>query len=312
MFVFDPLHFVWFAAAVFTVLAGYVAVVVVLVGSEPKELPRYAKPLKPLLSHFLGKPPSTPRVRATSRPNEITLRYSSSATSAWNEDVYEVQTDTEDDRIRDELGAGYLRSYWGPQTSYTIGSLPPNHPLKFRVRCVNQRGKSAWSPAVSKRTTSVPHKCGGAEDGYTWNQTNEHVELSIEVPPETTGRALDIQVRPTSLRVYHKVQRVLVFEGELWGRVRSADLVDFVWELEASGSDSGRVLRIELEKTEVAERREDLWPKAVVEGREFDVKMMMWERAWESGGDWQHVVRTEGGKLSVNDVCLDDYVMNKE
>ena len=40
--------------------------------------------------------------------------------------------------------------------------------------------------------------------------------------------------------------------------------------------------------------------------------MMMWERAWESGGDWQHVVRTEGGKLSVNDVCLDDYVMNKE
>ena len=64
-------------------------------------------------------------------------------------------------------------------------------------------------------------------------------ELSIEVPPETTGRALDIQVRPTSLRVYHKVQRVLVFEGELWGRVRSADLVDFVWELEASGSDSG-------------------------------------------------------------------------
>ena len=108
------------------------------------------------------------------------------------------------------------------------------------------------------------------------------------------------------------MQRVLVFEGELWGRVRSADLVDFVWELEASGSDSGRVLRIELEKTEVAERREDLWPKAVVEGREFDVKMMRWERAWESGGDWQHVVRTEGGKLSVNDVCLDDYVMNKE
>ena len=82
----SPERFLAVASVLVTALLGYVAVVVALVGfgrtkGSRSALPVYAKPLKPLLSHFLGKAPKTPRVTTRSKHNEITVEWSGSASA---------------------------------------------------------------------------------------------------------------------------------------------------------------------------------------------------------------------------------------
>ena len=308
-----PEVFVLVAGLVVTVLAGWITAAVVLVrdGTRRRDLPAPFRPLRPVLSHFLGKPPKMPKVRSTARYNRITLDWTCGQTSAWNDDHYEVQTDTEDERIKSELGSEYLRSYYGRLRTYTIGELPPNHALKFRVRSVNQSGKSPWSPVAFARTACVPKKnsCGGRVEWGAWNQTHEFVELLIDVPDATTNKTLTISVKATSIDV--RCERAgNLLRGDLHGPVKSSDLVDWTWELESwrRGDEGGKILRIELEKTRAAERRADLWPRVLRSGLAFDVDLMQWDRAWENNEGWEHVLRSEAGQLRPDQLKLDDYI----
>mmetsp|Transcript_5210 Transcript_5210/g.15619 ORF Transcript_5210/g.15619 Transcript_5210/m.15619 type:complete len:173 (-) Transcript_5210:141-659(-) len=170
---------------------------------------------------------------------------------------------------------------------------------------MNQGGKSPWVE-VDHRTTSIPEKSGGKETDYSWNQTNEYVEITVEVPKTTTSKTLEIEVKGGRLRAYCRKNGRELIEGKIYGPVRSSGLVDFVWELETVGGS--KLLRVELEKTRPAERKTDLWPKALESGLDFDVHLMHWDRAWDNREEWQHVMRSEEGKFSVNNVSLDDYI----
>ena len=88
----SPEDFIMFAGSALTLVLGWITAAVVLVKADAKEIPAWAKPLKPLLSIFLGQVPRTPKVRCSSRHNEIRLDWTCGRSSVWNEDLYEVHS----------------------------------------------------------------------------------------------------------------------------------------------------------------------------------------------------------------------------
>jgi hypothetical protein len=302
---FSPEAFLIGVAVVFTALLGWVGSAIFLVGGgkskSKKALHWSAKPLKPLLAYVLGKEPRSPGlVKVVSGCDNIRLSWTCPTTSVWNENYYEVQMGTPDEGIQKELGSEFVRSYHGRERTYFVDRLPQGITLKFRVRCINQSGTSKWTPLLGS-TTRRPERCGGTDRDYSWNQTNEFVEIVMEVPREITNKNLKIDVKANRIRaecvrmIDANANRVLL-EGMLYKAVKASDLVDWTWELETIGDT--KYLKIELEKSVVAAKKQDLWPRVLEDGLDYDVELMKWEPAWDE--EWRHVMKSEAMRSEAN------------
>jgi hypothetical protein len=87
------------------------------------------------------------------------------------------------------------------------------------------------------------------EDGYTWTQTEEELEVSISLPPDAISKAVQVQCRPQTIEVkYEKEVKLLL---SLFERV---DVDSCTWTLE-TGTDRKKLI-ITIEKSEQA-----LWPR---------------------------------------------------
>ena len=305
---FSPEAFLIGVAVVLTALLCWAGSAVFLVGvgskskSRSKGIPVFAKPLKPLLGYVLGKEPKSPKVKTSCGCDNIKLSWTCPSTSVWNENYYEVQMSTPNEEIKKQLGTEFVRSYHGKERTYSIDRLPQGITLQFRVRCINQSGTSEWT-ALQAGTTRRPERCGGTDKDYSWNQTNEFVEIVMEVPRETTHKNLKIDVKANRIRaecfrMESAEKNKILLEGKLYKTVKASDLVDWTWELETIGD--GKFLRIELEKSLVAAKQTELWPRVLEEGFDYDVSLMKWEPAWDMDG-WRHVMKSEAMRSEAKD-----------
>ena len=100
---------------------------------------------------------------------------------------------------------------------------------------------------------------GGETDKYRWTQTLEEVTIYIYLPDNITSKQLDVQMKPSSLKIGVKGQPLLI-DGTLPKKIKTSESL---WTLESDGPK--RTLQMTLVKVDGMN-----WWNSVIEG---DVKI---------------------------------------
>lgn len=93
------------------------------------------------------------------------------------------------------------------------------------------------------------------ENGYTWKQTEEEIEVVVLVPDGATSKEIDVKFHPQSIKVLYKKESKIALQ--LFERI---DIDSCTWTLDkamvvAGGNDEKRLI-ISMEKQECA-----FWPR---------------------------------------------------
>ena len=96
---------------------------------------------------------------------------------------------------------------------------------------------------------------GGETDKYRWAQTLEEVTVFVKLPDNITSKQLDIQMKPSSLKIGVKGQPPII-DGALHKKIKTSDSL---WTLESDGAK--RTLQLTFVKVDGMN-----WWNCVIEG----------------------------------------------
>lgn len=105
------------------------------------------------------------------------------------------------------------------------------------------------SPATLPKPgeVQVPIGNGGQGPGYVWTQTLSEINAIIVIPPNTRSKDLEVDIKSTSVRVFHRPTKTVLLEDE-YPVGESVDVSESTWTLDET-------LMLLLMK-----RRETWWP----------------------------------------------------
>ena len=128
------------------------------------------------------------------------------------------------------------------------GVAPPGagSPIDVSATTTEENGAAPGAaPAESLWIAQRARIEGRHVSGYTWQETDEDMEISCPLPPGTTKGQVQCQIRPRSLSVGLEGQMPLL-EGALCGRV---EMEGCAWSIETPTSeDVGPILQVLLLK----------------------------------------------------------------
>ncbi len=96
---------------------------------------------------------------------------------------------------------------------------------------------------------------GGETDKYRWSQTLEEVTVFVKLPDNITSKQLDIQMKPSSLKVGIKGQPPII-DGPLYKKIKTSESL---WTLETDGAK--RTLQLTFVKVDGMN-----WWNCIIEG----------------------------------------------
>lgn len=114
--------------------------------------------------------------------------------------------------------------------------------LNHQMQMNEITGSKAGQPSVAGLDASKH------EDGYEWRQTEEELEVTLQLPTETTSKSIKVNFRPTLL----DIQCTSSVSIPLFERI---DVDSGTWTLESSTGGKKKLV-ISVEKAEAA-----LWPR---------------------------------------------------
>lgn len=149
------------------------------------------------------------------------------------------------------------------RTKPTLGNLSikvgadtaPNAAWLQKATMENLEYQTALNSITGKQNETQPAIDGEGgvakrEDGYSWTQTEEELEMVVQTPEGTAAKEVKIKFLPQSMRIQHRGNELLGIK--LFERI---DPDGCTWTLEAS-KDGGKQLVVTMEKVEQA-----LWPR---------------------------------------------------
>ena len=239
---------------------------------------------------------------APAAPVELSWRAvtSSNATLAWK---HTPESFLADDSFELELKKDgtdeWVSVYSGANPSHREKRLDAGSIFSARVRTVNHAGQSAWSEETQFLTRQVPFKNGGRGPclepavaeligketltateneeacAYSWTQTDDEVTISLACPAGCRGRDLEVEFRPTSLKVVHRPSQLTLMEGPLYANVKHTDCY---WDLD----EDECVLTLGLEKSvkadSIALEHTERWSCVVAGHPQIDINIKGEER----------------------------------
>lgn len=120
----------------------------------------------------------------------------------------------------------------------------------------SQREFALMHHVAAERRASVEKNLGDGQlyeiegRGYAWKQTPDELEVHFFGRPLPRGGPVDVQIRPTTLKV--AISGQTVFDDELWSAVRPDDST---WTVEQDG-----ILRVDLQKVPLDPPDLNNWP----------------------------------------------------
>jgi broad specificity phosphatase PhoE/HSP20 family molecular chaperone IbpA len=101
---------------------------------------------------------------------------------------------------------------------------------------------------------------------YQWTQTLESLSITLQLPPGTRGKDLDVDIKQRSLRVSLKRDKQTIVEDELFNRIKEEDST---WSLSEGNLD------IHLEKAQ----RDQWWPHVLIKDPKIDTTKIVPENS---------------------------------
>ena len=196
--------------------------------------------------------------------DRMILSWTAPRSSAWVDDVYELQTlQTHPAAAKGVIAREtWEELYSGSECTFDYQDLPADTTFKFRLRTVNAKGPSEWAVA-SFDTRQVPVDNGGSGPNYRWQQTTSHVRLCIDCRDEMQPRDLYVECSASKLRVYDRGLaggEHLLLEGDFTAGVKADEAA---WALAGDKQTGGQQVVVVAEKQKPTVSKADHWRSAI-------------------------------------------------
>jgi len=204
-----------------------------------------------------------------------TIEWTPTPASFFNRDKFQLHVkEMDSDRTWRELDVDH-------RESFPVTLLDPGTRYRVRVRAYNHKGESPWT---EEKIMITPQKrnpqFGGVGPGYTWTQTEDHINVQVNVPVHIKREHVNFVIKEEYIKV--EVDGCdFTLEGRLCGHV---DPDSSTWELAAPrqyGCDTDRrILILELDKIPYEEDDDNPMPifmwNCIVEGHpKIEIKKYM-------------------------------------
>jgi hypothetical protein len=95
------------------------------------------------------------------------------------------------------------------------------------------------------KKSEIPVGNGGRTDKYVWTQTLKDLTVTVQLPANTVGRNLIVEIEPNSIKILNKLDKSIALQGELYDGIESSTAT---WTLEQEKGLQTKTLTMYLPK----------------------------------------------------------------
>ena len=129
-----------------------------------------------------------------------------------------------------------------------------NKKIEKKIPVIQKKKPEKIPNPKNQKYNKISTYNGGETKNYRWSQAVRDLTVEFDLKNKTKGKELEVIIKPTYIKVYHKTDKEILAEGELYDRIR---VDDSTWNI-----DNGKNLVLFLEKYE-----ENIW-KTIIKGDE--------------------------------------------